>query len=101
MFTGIIEEVGRIVSAQRASLGIAARTVLQDIKVGASISVNGVCLTVTTFDSNSFSVDVMQETLKRSNLGLLSVGDGVNLERPLSLGGPLGGHLVQGHVDAT
>ncbi len=101
MFTGIIEEVGRVISAQPGRLVIAAGNVLQGMERGGSISVNGVCLTVTTFDAGSFSADVMQETLKRSNLGLLSTGDRVNLERPLSLGGPLGGHLVQGHIDAT
>jgi riboflavin synthase len=68
---------------------------------GQSIAINGVCLTVTDFGANSFSVDIMPETLSRTNLGLLSAGDGVNLERPVALGGQLGGHLVQGHVDAT
>ncbi|GAH85158.1 unnamed protein product, partial [marine sediment metagenome] len=101
MFTGIIEEIGRVISAQPGNLVIAASDVLQGIEHGASMAVNGVCLTVTNFDSNSFSVDVMPETLKRTNLGLLCAGDGVNLERPLALGGRLGGHLVQGHVDDT
>ena len=68
---------------------------------GGSIAVNGVCLTVTAFDSKSFSVNVMPETLQKTNLGLLKPGDKVNLERPLALGGELGGHLVQGHVDGT
>jgi len=71
------------------------------MELGQSIAVNGACLTITNFNANSFSVDVMPETLERTNLGLLSAGDGVNLERPLALGGQLGGHLVQGHVDAT
>jgi riboflavin synthase len=75
--------------------------VLEDIEKGASIAVNGVCLTVTGFDSKSFSVEVMPETLSRTNLGMLKAGDGVNLERPLTLGGRLGGHLVQGHIDDT
>lgn len=101
MFTGIIEEVGKVTSVKSESLIIAASNVLQGMELGGSIAVNGVCLTTTNFNANSFSVDVMSETLKRSNLGLLSVGDGVNLERPLALGGRLGGHLVQGHVDAT
>lgn len=101
MFTGIIEEVGRVISAQYSKLLIAAENVLQGIELGESIAVNGVCLTVNDFNSNSFSVDVMPETLSRSNLGRLNAGDGVNLERPLSLGGSLGGHLVQGHVDNT
>ena len=101
VFTGIVEEVGRVISAPSGGLAIAASGVLQGIERGASMAVNGVCLTVTNFDSNSFSVDVMPETLKRTNLGLLKAGDGVNLERPLTLGGRLGGHLMQGHVDDT
>lgn len=101
MFTGIIEEVGRVTSVGAGNLVVAASQVIPGMAEGQSIAVNGVCLTVTRFDANSFSVDVMPETLSRTNLGLLSVGDRVNLERPLGLGGPLGGHLVQGHVDAT
>jgi riboflavin synthase len=101
VFTGIVEEVGRVISARPENLSIAAGHVLQGMEEGASVAVNGVCLTVTNFDQNSFSVDVMPETLNRTNLGLLRVGDGVNLERPLPLGGRLGGHLVQGHVDDT
>ena len=101
MFTGIIEEVGRVISAQSGYLVIAASNVLPEMELGGSIAVNGVCLTVTKFDTGSFSVDIMSETLKRTNLGLLHTGDGVNLERPLPLGGRLGGHLMQGHVDDT
>ncbi len=101
MFTGIIEEVGTVTSAQSGNLVIAANEVLQGMKLGDSIAVNGVCLTVTSFDASSFSAGIMPETLKRSNLGLLSAGNRVNLERPLTLGGRLGGHLVQGHIDAT
>ena len=101
MFTGIVEEVGRVRSAQAGKLVIAAEIILSDMEAGASINVNGVCLTVTRFDAGSFSVDIMPETAKRSSLGLLKVGDGVNLERAMPLGGRLGGHLVQGHVDAT
>ncbi len=101
MFTGIIGEVGRIASASSRSLIIAGSKVLQGIELGGSIAVNGVCLTITSFNTNSFSVDIMLETKERTNLGLLSVGDRVNLEMPLTLGGQLGGHLVQGHVDAT
>ncbi len=101
MFTGIVEEMGRVISAQAGSLLIAARDVLQDIKPGGSIAVNGVCLTVTKFTSQSFGADIMEETRRRTNLGLLRAGDKVNLERPLVLGGELGGHLVQGHVDDT
>ncbi len=101
MFTGIIEEVGRVVSAPAGNLVIAAGGVLQGMEDGASMAVNGACLTVTGFDTKSFSVDVMPETLNKTNLGFLKAGDGVNLERPLPLGGRLGGHLVQGHVDDT
>jgi len=101
VFTGIIEEVGRVTSAQPGKLTITASDVLQGIELGGSMAINGVCLTVTNFNANSFSVDIMPETVKRTNLGLLRVGDGVNLERPLALGGRLGGHLVQGHVDAA
>lgn len=101
MFTGIIEEVGRVISAQSGKMAIATGDVLRGLEVGGSIAVNGVCLTITSFNSSSFYVDIMLETLRRSNLGLLSAGDRVNLERPLALDGRLGGHLVQGHIDAT
>ena len=101
MFTGIVEEVGRIISVRSGNLIIAASDVLHGMERGASMAVNGVCLTVTNFESDSFSIDVMPETLKRTNLELLRAGDEVNLERPLTLGGRLGGHLVQGHVDDT
>ena len=101
MFTGIVEEVGKVSSVRPGNLVIAASDVLQGMELGGSINVNGVCLTITGFNTSSFSVDIMSETLKRSNLGLLSAGDRVNLERPLALGGRLGGHLVQGHIDAA
>jgi len=101
VFTGIIEEVGRVVSTQPRNLNINARRVLEGMELGGSMSVNGVCLTITAFGNNSFSAELMPETIKRSNLGTLSAGDKVNLERPLAVGGRLGGHLVQGHIDAT
>ena len=101
MFTGIVEEVGTVVSVGVGSLTIAAGVVLQGIEPGGSINVNGVCLTVISFNSSVFSADLMSETLRRTNLGQLAAGDVVNLERPLPLGGRLGGHLVQGHIDAT
>ncbi len=101
MFTGIVEEVGRVTSASSKRLIIAASKVLENMGLGGSIAVNGACLTVTNFGASSFSVDIMPETLKRTNLGLLHNGDEVNLERALSIDGLLGGHLVQGHVDAT
>ena len=101
MFTGIVEEVGSVASAQGGRLVVTASDVLLGMKRGGSIAVNGVCLTITDFDNNSFSVDIMPETLKQTNLGLLRFGDRVNLEKPVALGGELGGHLVQGHVDNT
>jgi len=101
VFTGIVEEIGRVKATPAGSLVITAGDVLQGTGGGASMAVNGVCLTVTDFDQKSFAVDVMPETLKRTNLGTLKAGDRVNLERPLTLGGRLGGHLVQGHIDDT
>jgi riboflavin synthase len=101
VFTGIVEEVGSIVSVGPSGLTVAADKALQGIQLGGSIAVNGACLTVTAFDSKSFSVNVMPETLQKTDLGLLKPGDKVNLERPMVLGGELGGHLVQGHVDGT
>ncbi|MBI4187076.1 MAG: riboflavin synthase [Chloroflexi bacterium] len=99
MFTGIIEEVGKVTLVKPGELVISASRVLEGMELGGSIAVNGACLTVTGFDAGSFSVDIMLETLKRTNLGLLKVGGRVNLERAMTLGGRLGGHLVQGHVD--
>ena len=101
MFTGIIEEIGTIISAQTNNLVISASDVLRGIEVGGSIAVNGACLTITDFSSNSFSVDLMPETLKQTSLGLRTAGSEVNLECPLTLGKPLGGHLVQGHIDGS
>lgn len=101
MFTGIVQEIGVIVSANGKGLMIAARDSLKGIQEGGSIAVNGVCLTVTAHDDKSFSVDVMPETLKKTNLGQLRAGDKVNLERPLAFNGEIGGHLVQGHIDGT
>ncbi len=101
MFTGIIKEIGKVSSVQSGSLVIAAGDILQRVELGGSVSVNGVCLTITSFNADAFSVDIMPETLERTNLGLLSAGDKVNLELPLTLEGQVGGHLVQGHVDAT
>ena len=104
MFTGIIEEVGRIVgttdSAEGRRLKIAARLVTSDLKLGDSIAVSGICLTATSFTGESFCVDVSLETLRRTRLGSLKSSDKVNLERALKLSDRLGGHLVSGHVDA-
>lgn len=101
LFSGIVEELGRVSQLNADRLVISASKVLEGMEPGVSISVNGACLTVTSFDDSSFSVDVMPETLRRTNLGLLAIGDEVNLERSLALGGRIGGHLVQGHVDAS
>lgn len=103
MFTGLVEEVGTIQaitkSTKSARITIKARKVLEEVKLGDSISTNGVCLTVTDFSTNHFTVDVMAETMRRSNLKNLSSGDEVNLERALRLGDRLGGHMVSGHID--
>ncbi len=101
MFTGIVAEIGRVISIQSGNLAVSASEVLRGVELGGSIAVNGVCLTITSFNTSSFSVDIMLETLRRTNLGLLSAGGEVNLERPLTLQEPLGGHLVQGHVEGT
>jgi len=101
VFTGIVQEIGTVVSVTRGALVVNARQSLKDLQVGGSIAVNGVCLTVTSFNNNSFSVDIMPETLKRTNLGLLKSGDSINLEKPLAFNGEIGGHLVQGHIDDT
>ena len=101
MFTGIIEEVGRVISLSDHSLVVKASKVVKSMEPGCSVAVNGVCLTVTSFDDHSFIVDIMRETLDRSNLGRLLSGDLVNLENALTLQKSLGGHLVQGHVDDT
>jgi len=101
MFTGITEEIGVVREAGRSSLTFEARKVLEGTGVGDSLAVNGVCLTVASLEDHRFGVKVMPETLRRTNLGRLHYGDHVNLERALALGGRLGGHLVQGHVDDT
>ena len=105
MFTGIIEEIGSVkrvsVGGKSGSIEIAAKKVLEGTKVGDSIAVNGVCLTVTSLGSSSFTADVMAETLRRSSLGSLSLGNGVNLERAMAADGRFGGHLVSGHIDGT
>ena len=101
MFTGIVEEVGKVSLAQSGGLVIDASKVLQGMEPGSSIAVNGACLTVTSFGDKSLSVDIMSETLNLTNLGWLGVGDEVNLERALTLEKQIGGHLVQGHIDDT
>ena len=101
MFTGIIEEIGHIKLIQPNRLTVKAVKVLEDTELGSSIAVNGICLTVTDLTADSFSVGIQPETLRRTNLGYLKAGDEVNLERPIVMGGRLGGHLVQGHIDDT
>ncbi|NLA11753.1 MAG: riboflavin synthase [Firmicutes bacterium] len=105
MFTGLVEEIGRLQARESfrggAKLVISAGALLEGAVVGDSIAVNGVCLTVTELAAGSFSAVVMPETLRKSNLGALTPGAELNLERALPLGGRLGGHLVSGHIDAT
>ena len=105
MFTGIVEERGTVASVEPLTnaerIAISGSVVLADVRPGDSIAVNGVCLTVVDIGPDSFTADVMQETLKRSSLGSAGVGSEVNLERAARLDSRLGGHLVQGHVDGT
>ena len=101
MFTGIVEELGKVAELSGSRLRISAHTVLDGSKIGSSIAVNGCCLTVVSLDQQSWSTDVSDETFSRTNLGAMKVGDVVNLERPMALGDRLGGHLVLGHVDAV
>ena len=105
MFTGIVEEVGNILQIDRGSkssvLHIGGKLIFDDLKIGDSVAVNGVCLTVTTLSSNSFTADVMSETLSRSSLGTLTRNSPVNLERAMAANGRFGGHIVSGHIDGT
>ncbi|MEO2078385.1 MAG: riboflavin synthase [Bacillus sp. (in: firmicutes)] len=105
MFTGIIEEIGSIANIQRTGesfvLTIEAKKVLEDVHLGDSIAVNGVCLTVTSFSVKQFTVDVMPETVKATSLNAIKRGSKVNLERAMAAGGRFGGHFVSGHIDGT
>lgn len=105
MFTGIVEEVGTVKAVQHGAVSsfieIAADKIFEDMHLGDSIAVNGVCLTVTRFGGGSFRADVMNETLKRSSLGSLQSGSPVNLERAMAADGRFGGHFVSGHIDGT
>jgi len=105
MFTGIVEEMGTIAGIQKgtksAVLTIQAQKVFSDIHIGDSIALNGVCLTVTSFSGNTYTADVMNETLRRSSLGSLTIGSKVNLERAMAANGRFGGHIVSGHIDGT
>ncbi|MFF9475626.1 riboflavin synthase [Streptomyces roseolus] len=105
MFTGIVEELGEVVAVEQledaSRFRLRGPLVTEGAQHGDSIAVNGVCLTVVEHGDGEFTADVMAETLKRSSLGALGVGSRVNLERPMAVGGRLGGHIVQGHVDGT
>ena len=101
MFTGLVEELGIIAKITQTEIWIEASVVIKDLGIKDSISVNGACLTVVDLKENTFRVDVVPETLIRTDLGYLAIGDKVNLERSAQLGGRLGGHIVQGHVDGT
>lgn len=105
MFTGLIEEVGEIQGIRRGQrscvLTVGCKTVLENTKIGDSIAVNGVCLTVTTLGGSYYTADVMSETMNRSSLGMLSEGAKVNLERAMPADGRFGGHIVSGHIDGT
>ncbi|MFD3535005.1 riboflavin synthase [Streptomyces sp. NPDC058664] len=105
MFTGIVEELGEVVAVEQledaSRFRLRGPLVTEGAQHGDSIAVNGVCLTVVEFGDGEFTADVMAETLKRSSLGALAIGSRVNLERPMAVGGRLGGHIVQGHVDGT
>lgn len=105
MFTGIIEEIGRVeaidLDSPLDSLTISATKVMDDTRLGDSIAVNGACLTVTRINDGRFTVGVVPETVRRTNLGRLTVGEPVNLERPVQPASRMGGHFVQGHVDGT
>ena len=105
MFTGIVEEKGKVKSikkgAKSAMLSIEGYTIFEDVQLGDSIAVNGVCLTGTSYSKNVFTADVMNETLKRSSLGSLKNGSEVNLERAMAANGRFGGHIVSGHIDGT
>lgn len=101
MFTGIIEETGKVLRVEPGKIHIQAEKTLEGTKLGDSIAVNGVCLTVTALGRSDFTADVMPETWKRSSLGTLKSGSGVNLERAMAADGRFGGHIVSGHIDGT
>ena len=101
MFTGIVEEVGSVVSISSNGMTVRAERVMSDLKLGDSIAVNGACLTAVSLSESEFSVDLSPETMRRTSLGDLAAGGSVNLERALSASDRMGGHIVQGHVDGT
>ncbi len=101
MFTGIVEEIGYINSVNNDSISVSCKKILEDINIGDSIAVDGVCLTVTSFDNNSFNADVSYETMRVTKLGDLQVNDSVNLERAMLVTSRFGGHIVSGHIDGV
>ncbi|MGI6679420.1 MAG: riboflavin synthase [Dehalobacterium sp.] len=105
MFTGLVEELGRVIDLKKGSgsarISLAAQKILEGVHIGDSIAVNGVCLTAVEIGEDYFQADVMMETLRKSSLGDLKLGDRVNLERAVRLGDRLGGHLVSGHIDGV
>jgi len=105
VFTGIIEEIGKIQTVRKgaasSSISVQTKKVMEDVHIGDSIAVNGVCLTVTAFSQGGFTADVMHETFNRSSLGSLQTGSPVNLERAMPSNGRFGGHIVSGHIDGT
>ena len=101
MFTGIIEEIGKLKSLNGGRIEISCEKILSDIKIGDSISTNGICLTVVDFGKNFFAADVMPETFRKTSLAEIQTGGVVNLERALKVGDRLGGHIVSGHIDGT
>src|SRR5438067_1436842 len=105
MFTGLVEETGRVVALERGSDGarlrIEAAEITRELRLGDSVAVNGCCLTVVEQEKTRIAFDLLEETLRRTNLGALRVGSAVNLERALAVGARLGGHFVQGHIDCT
>jgi riboflavin synthase len=101
LFTGIIEEIGTLKNWNGGRIEISCTKILEDVKIGDSISTNGICLTVTDFAENYFAADVMPETLRRTSLEELNIGGAVNLERAMKVGERFGGHIVSGHIDGT
>jgi len=101
MFTGIVEELGHVVSREGSRIVVRSSLAASDAAIGDSVSIDGVCLTVVGFDGDDLSFDISQETFDRTSLGTLRSGDAVNVERPATLASRLGGHLVQGHVDGV
>lgn len=105
MFTGIVEEIGKVVNIEKGAkssvITVQGKKIFQDLNIGDSVAVNGVCLTVTTYSNDTFTADIMNETLNRSSLGSLRSGSYVNLERAMLANGRFGGHIVSGHIDGT